>query len=1072
MTSIESRKLIIFIMGMIFCTSAFSQNIIPNGFAFQSIARDINGNIAPNRTIYLQVEIIRDTINPVSVYKEIQQTTTTLEGIFNITIGNGTQLGAPFSQIKWIDAPYSLKIKIAVTPSNPSSTWNYEDALVDAGTVPLLSVPYAKVAGNGLDSTKVFFLRDTSSILAKYLRIDSLASHLSNKINISDSIFSYVTPSQLKSGGIDTAQMLSGYLRKNNALTSISIDTINGILGTIKNPFSSPILSFRLGNISPSRINSPFGQFDTLSGKYLILDKISGTIINPIQPYISSLGQLANLSVAGTIDGGTFNGVLSNTAQNSITGLGNLQSLTVTNTIATTNLFVTGTITGGIINGTNIGGTLTSPSQPNISSLGQLTNLSVAGAIDARTLNGVLSNAAQNSITSLGNLQNLTVTNTIAASNLNVAGTINSGTINGATINGTNIGGTLTNPSQPNISSLGQLTNLSVAGTIDGGSFNGVLGNKALNSITSLGSLQNLTVTNTITASNLGVMGTITAGTISGTNITGTLTTPSQPNISSLGQLTNLSVAGTIDGGTFNGVLGNSAQNSITVLGNLQNLTVTNTIASSNLAVAGTITGGTISGANITGTSINGILASPSQPYISSLGQLTNLSVIGTIDGGTFNGVLSNAAQNSITGLGTLQNLTVTNTISGVTINGTNIGGTLTSPSQPNISSLGQLANLSVAGTIDGGTFNGVLSNAAQNSITSLGTLQNLTVTNAISGVTINGTNIGGTLTSPSQPNISAIGELTNLSVTGTIASNTISTGTVKVTTINGLNLPQGNVTDSIVTVSGGVLRKIIYVSQIDTFTNDFVVNGVNNYLKWTNGDTVPAKGKTAVQLLQEGATQSVNPTYNSPTVSLSSSPTGGNFEIGSTLNVTLNSSFTQNDAGALINTLYKKNGSNLAGNTDNINNFTSAVQYSVSITYGQGACKNDNLGQQNCTGRIVAGNLTSSSITFTPLPGRYWGYASSATPSDVDLKNAVGGGTELSNSKAKSSFSISIPGVSSYLFFAYPASLGSLSSISVGGFESIGTFTLITRILVNASGYSQSYNIYVSNNNFSTSVS
>ena len=30
---------------MIFCTSAFSQNIIPNGFAFQSIARDINGNI-------------------------------------------------------------------------------------------------------------------------------------------------------------------------------------------------------------------------------------------------------------------------------------------------------------------------------------------------------------------------------------------------------------------------------------------------------------------------------------------------------------------------------------------------------------------------------------------------------------------------------------------------------------------------------------------------------------------------------------------------------------------------------------------------------------------------------------------------------------------------------------------------------------------------------------------------------------------------------------------------------------------------------------------------------------------
>ena len=839
MRNVTNIRILLAFIGALSFSSIFSQNIIPNGFSLQAIARDINGNVAPNRVVYLQVEIIRDTVNPVIVYTEIHQTTTTAEGIFNITIGNGQQTNGTFSAIKWVDAPYSLNLKVAITPSNPSTSWNYQQSFIDAGTIPILSVPYAKVAGNGLDSTKVFFLRDTTSILGRYLRIDSLPQYLNNKLNISDSLVAYVTPSQLKSVGYDTSQMLSGYIRKNNAITGLAIDTANGVSGVASTTGQGSItlLSFSLGNIRPVSVNSPFGKFDTLIAKVVRSDSISGALTTPNQPNITTVGTLNGLNVtglvsadmlSGTLSPGTLNGILNN-----ITSLGNLSSLTVTGTTNINQLTVTNNITASTLSAT-----ITTPVQPNITSIGILNGLTVTGTVSAVTLSGTLS----------------------------------PGTLNGI-LN--------------NITSLGNLSSLTVTGTIN---------------------LNQLTVTNNITASTLSA----------------TITTPEQPNITSIGILNGLTVTGTVSAGVLSGTLSAGATNNITSLGNLSSLTVTGT---------------------------------------------TNLN--------------------------------------------------------------------------------------------------QLTVTNNITASTL-----GGIITTPSQPNIATVGVLTNLSVTGTVASNSISTSSAVINSITGLNLLQGSNTDSIVTISGGVLRKLVYVPQVDTFTNNFVVNGVPNYLKWVNGDTVPAMGKTALQLLMEGATKSIAPTYISPTISISALPSGGNIEIGSSLNVRLSSNFTQNDAGAVITTTYNKNGSSLGSNTDNVSNITSPLQYSVSVAYGQGICKNDNLGVQNCNGRIVAGAITSSSITYTPVPARYWGYAGSTSPSDADLISSLGGGFELSNSKAKSSFTINIPGINSYIFFAYPSSLGTLSSITVGGFESIGTFTLTTRTVVNASGYSQSYNVYVSNNNFSIPVS
>ncbi len=257
-----------------------------------------------------------------------------------------------------------------------------------------------------------------------------------------------------------------------------------------------------------------------------------------------------------------------------------------------------------------------------------------------------------------------------------------------------------------------------------------------------------------------------------------------------------------------------------------------------------------------------------------------------------------------------------------------------------------------------------------------------------------------------------------------------------------------------------------------ETFTSDITVYSANGLGKYGQGQIIPAIGKTAAQVLIDALTQAIPPSYSQPSVSIGSSPSGGTFEIGTALSITLSSGFNANDGGAATGTVYNKGGSPLGGNTDNIASLTSSVSYTVTISYGQGPVKNNNLGVPDPTGRINAGSRTSSAVTFTPQSKRFWGYSADATPTDAEIRAALGGNSELSGAKAKGSFDVTISSGSNYVFYAYPASLGGLSSLSVGGFGSLPAFDLTTRSFTNAQGHAQSYNIYVSKNTFSSTVS
>lgn len=113
-------------------------------------------------------------------------------------------------------------------------------------------------------------------------------------------------------------------------------------------------------------------------------------------------------------------------------------------------------------------------------------------------------------------------------------------------------------------------------------------------------------------------------------------------------------------------------------------------------------------------------------------------------------------------------------------------------------------------------------------------------------------------------------------------------------------------------------------------------------------------------------------------------------------------------------------------------------------------------------------GKTATANTTFNFFPKRYWFYSSTSTPSSADVVAALGGNSELTTTKVKSTqFAVAVSGADKYVSYAYPSSYGALTSIIVSGIESIGAFNLNVVSVTNASGYTQNYNVYTTDNVF-----
>ena len=389
----------------------------------------------------------------------------------------------------------------------------------------------------------------------------------------------------------------------------------------------------------------------------------------------------------------------------------------------------------------------------------------------------------------------LTVTGTSnVAGNLNV--TLNSNLGNLATAN--YYAGTLTTNAQPNITSLGTLTSVSVSGDANVGNlssagFVSATGNVAANNFTSanvtiVGSLGTVSATSNVSAGNLRTGGVVTAtGNITGGNILSGGIVSASSNV-----IGGNFVTGGLVTATGNGTFGNISTGRFTASGN------------SNVGNLGT--GGLISATgNITGSNLN-----------------TSGQVVSTVASGTAPFVVTSTTQ--------VANLNVATA-------GT--AGTVTTNAQPNITSVGILSSLSVSGNVTAGNVIatlhvGNLSGTGNSNVGNLGATGIFSTTLSASGNAnvgnIGATNIVGTLTTASQTNITAVGTLGSLNVTGNVTAGNVSvvSGTVGgtstilygTTLTTGANTTAGTVTGNW-TLSSGSRLNATYADLAEYYAAD-----------------------------------------------------------------------------------------------------------------------------------------------------------------------------------------------------------------------------------------------------------
>jgi hypothetical protein len=675
--------------------------------------------------------------------------------------------------------------------------------------------------------------------------------------------------------------IVGGNLTVNGNLTYINVDTlriqdpvielgggINGAAltsndgkdrGSLLHYYSGQAVDAFMG-WDNSNSEFAFGSNVSISGEVVTFNNFGNVRANHFIGNGSQLTSITGANVTGTV----ANASQANTAN----------SATVANSVAGAN--VSGQVANALV-----AGTVYTNAQPNITSVGLLTSLSV-GPNSSVTLTGTTGFVRANSI------QGIDGVNAIFPGYNTVSGAVGIQTNLIVGVSGT---GNLT---VPNVITTGSLRtdNLQYA---NGSAyvFNTAAGANTqvqFNNNNSFAGSANFTfnsVTNTLSVTNIIANGSqltnLNASNVSGqvgnALVAGTVYTNAQPNITSVGTLTGLTVTGNANVGNIgatNGVFTN-------VSGNGNQLTNLN----ANNITSGTLSNARLSGnytINISGSATTaGTVTTNAQPNITSVGTLSSLNVTGNANVGNVgatSGVFTNVSGNG----SSLSSLTAGNIVGQVA--NALVAGTVYTNAQPNITSVGTLTNANISGTVTAvnitantGVFTGngaALTNLNADNITS-GTLSNARLSGSYT-INISGSaTTAGTVTTNAQPNITSVGTLTGLDVTGNsiiqqsqerFTTLTGATGTVVHNFSNGgifvhssisanftaniTNLPNATGRASVVTL-------VLQQGATARFCNAVTIAGAAQTIRWLGG-TVPTPTNNAVDvevftIFQTGAT-------------------------------------------------------------------------------------------------------------------------------------------------------------------------------------------------------------------------
>ena len=372
---------------------------------------------------------------------------------------------------------------------------------------------------------------------------------------------------------------------------------------------------------------------------------------------------------------------------------------------------------------------------------------------------------------------------------------------------------------------------------------------------------------------------------------------------------TSLSTTGTITGGNL--ATGGTASATGTVTGG--NIATGGTISATGNATLGNIdTGGTISATgNITGSyffgngsQLTGVIASSANAEtltgaflaptvlgsnLTSVGNLTSLSVVGT----TQTGNLDTAGTVSATGTITGGNLATGGTISATsTITGGNIdtGGTISATGTATVGNLSTGGTVSATGDVTGANI------ATGGLITSTG---NITGGNVLTGglVSAAGTVTGGNLATGGTASITGTATVGNVATGGDISATGNITGGNLLTSGSGGDISgSGNITGGNI-LSGGLgsfTGNVTAANFIGNISGNVAAPGANTEVEFNDSGTTNATSgftfdKTSNLVTVGGNVNAINFNGNvfGTSVSATGTVTGGNLDTGGTVSAT-----------------------------------------------------------------------------------------------------------------------------------------------------------------------------------------
>jgi hypothetical protein len=615
---------------------------------------------------------------------------------------------------------------------------------------------------------------------------------------------------------------------------------------------------------------------------------VSGTVANAT--YAASAGSATSATSSTTAATVTTN------AQPNITSVGTLTSLDANGTITA----VAFTANTGVFTGNGNG--LTNIVGANVT--GTVANATYAVSSGSATTAGTVTTNAQPNITSVGTLSSLTITGNVTAGNVYA----NTGTIGAQYLKGDG----------------SNITNITVGAgsSIVNGTSNVIIYNNS-NVTTSVAGNANIV---TVTGTGVNIAGTLNAtGTISGNlsgNFSGNVTTAAQGNITSLGPLTGLTV------------------NGLSNLGPVGNVTITG--GSSNFYLrtngSGVLTWSDALLTPIPGSNTQVLFNDAGTANASS--SLTFNKTTGLLTATTLGGNLSTAAQPNITSVGTLTSLIVNGNINSANVSGGNLvsanyfTGTLTTAAQPNITSIGTLTGLTIGNATANSVFgNGTITlnaglitgNGAGLSQLAGGNVTG-TVANATYAVSAGSTITAGTVTTAAQPNITSTGTLTSLIVSGNISAGNISATNHTGTT--------SNITGQYITTLATGTAPLAITSTTRVANLNVAYSNVADYV----GTGVASSGNFNITL-QSGTTGNIQPLGNTAFIANASN-------------------------GALYATTFV---GALSGAATTAGTVTTAAQPNITST-------------GTLTSLAVTGNISAGNVSATTFTGALSGAATSAT--------------------------------------------------------------------------------------------